>query len=225
MFSVFVFLDIVLLSLQVFEDATEAVFWIELTDFLRYFTIMDVCRLHQDWNEWRGSGTFSLTSPQVIYISVAETSCLDLCLVQPTRRGDSTLAAVDLCVGVVRCGEEDNSPQTVVEFSGRSLLSSVTCSTLVSPGTYMLVPISFLAADHTTPPKYTLACYADKNWCVWEGVGAPDLVSQVLYKVTLSKGQSRDALQGCSVYQLNKKIAGLVIAVENRNPYRFVTLL
>ena len=209
----------------------------ELTDFVRYFTIMDVCRLHQDWNEWRGSGTFSTTSPEIVYISVCETSSLDICLVQPTRRGDASQTAVDLCVGVVRCGDTDNSPQTVVEFSGRSLLTSVTCSTLVSPGTYMIVPMSFLASpdhsgtttppDHsgaTTPPaRYTLVCYADKNWCVWEGVGAVDLVAQVLYKVTESKGEARDALHGCSVYQLNKKIAGLVIAVENRNPHRYLT--
>ena len=190
----------------------------ELTDFVRYFTTLDVCHLHQGWQEWRSTGTLSITSPVVTYISVCETSCLDISLIQTSRRGSSLTSLVDLSVVVLRCGE-DNTPQSVVEYSGRSLLSNVTCSTLVSPGTYMVLPLSFLSPELDT--KYTLVCLADKNWCVWQGPGSADLVADVLYKVTLSKGEHRDALQGCSVYQLNKKVAGLVMAVENRNPHRY----
>ncbi|KAL5267544.1 hypothetical protein ACHWQZ_G004545 [Mnemiopsis leidyi] len=206
-------------ELMVFEDSSEAVFWMELTDFVRYFTTLDVCHLHTGWNEWRRSGTLSVTSPQVTYISVCETSCLDISLIQSSRRGEGAANSVDLCVVVLRCGEGDNSPQTVVEYSGRSLLSNVTCSTLISPGTYMVLPLSFLCPELDT--RYTLVCLADKNWCVWEDTGSPHLLADVLYKVTLAKGEHRDALQGCSVYQLNKKVAGLVMVVENRNPHRY----
>ena len=151
---------------QVFEDSSEAVFWIELTDFVRYFTTLDVCHLHTGWQEWRSSGTLSLTSPPLTYISVGETSCLDVALIQGTRRGSALANVADLSVAVVRCGE-DNSPQGVVEYSGRSLLSNVTCSTLITPGTYMIVPLSLLDRD----TKFTIVCLADKNWCVWEDTG------------------------------------------------------
>lgn len=147
---------------------------------------------------------------------MCETSCLDVALIQGTRRGSALGNVADLSVAVVRCGE-DNSPQVVVEYSGRSLLSNVTCSTLITPGTYMIVPLSLM--DRET--EFTLVCLADKNWCVWEGTGTPDLISEVVYKVTTTKGEHKDALQGCSVYQLNNRVAGLVMAVENRNPNKF----
>ena len=44
------------------------------------------------------------------------------------------------------------------------------------------------------------------------------LTERTIYRVAVAKGEYKEAVAGCSVYSVNKKVAGLIMAVENRHP-------
>jgi len=74
---------------------TDGVFWISFSDMLKYFSAIEVCKLHDDWHDTRLSSFFGATPHAIrpafsmFLISANRPTWLLLQLIQEDERGAS----------------------------------------------------------------------------------------------------------------------------------------
>lgn len=144
----------------------EGIFWISLTDMLKYFDRIDVCKIRDNWRELRLQGEFPCNAKDPVVVSeitVFTPTEMELCLFQEGTRGGATSASpspsgtsgstsptfrrspVDLCVMVFRASKNGIGPLVGkhIGHSKRQVYPFVTCTVMLEPGEYTVVCTAF----------------------------------------------------------------------------------
>eukprot|EP01064_Diplonema_japonicum_P028384 TRINITY_DN4346_c0_g1_i1.p1 TRINITY_DN4346_c0_g1~~TRINITY_DN4346_c0_g1_i1.p1 ORF type:complete len:1097 (+),score=274.82 TRINITY_DN4346_c0_g1_i1:93-3383(+) len=159
------------------SSATEnGAFWIELSDFLEYFSRMDICKTHEDWFSCREEGEFSRAAvpssgtsqfSDAYVLKANSPTWAFLSIVQRDERGaDKGYCYTDTAMTVVRVTKDEAEPDPKHFEHVAAVASSsqriTTCEVMLNkPGTYLVFPMSMRNQNGDT--SFILATWSSKK--------------------------------------------------------------
>lgn len=210
------------------HGSDEGVFWISLEDMIKYFDCVDVCKYQREWTEVMLEGTFASPTNhgQVCHITVFAPTEIDITLFQESNRGSQTesLASLDLWIGVFRAtsGTAEPKPIKYIAHSDRKLKPSVLCNVFLDVGVYLIVPAAFnhwnSGVTYTKPLNYVLSIHSSRVVLTDHIPMTRYSYSDALFLMVEKLGRKHQGIEGVTCYYMSHKLAGLIVAAENRRP-------
>ncbi|XP_061165136.1 calpain-D-like [Saccostrea echinata] len=203
------------------------VFWISIEDVLKYFDSVEICKIRPDWREIRLEGIFPTNASEVfkmVKLTVSKTTEVEVGVFQNGVRGSKNKNLADLCALILR--DSPDGVQTfgsLVACSNRQIKSFGGCNTMLEPGEYVVLPLSFNNFNLSTKPKdrssYVVSIHSSKKIMVEEIETRMQkyeyTLADAIIQLTLSKGKRERVCDKVSIYSLYQW-CGCIIMIENR---------
>ncbi|CAK0880032.1 unnamed protein product, partial [Prorocentrum cordatum] len=174
-----------------------SIFWMSFEDVKEYFAVVDVCRVHDGWEEYRERGWLpcGVGPGEAFDLTVYERTQVDLVLWQEkhimrnSAVGASTNVDVGLAVLRRRGRNEDGSEEfECVDYIKRTLDDCVSQEVILEGGyVYHLVPFCFNQMQAMAPRRVTMVVHASNPVQVQKVTSTWDTLARAAFGVASSK--------------------------------------
>jgi len=199
------------------------IFWMTFDDVKEYFAVVDVCRVHDGWEEYRERAWLpcGVGPGEAFDITVFERTQVDIALWQEkhSRRESAIGGNTNIDVGFALLRKKGENPDGTPEFECIDYIkrSSEDCTSqeLILDGgfVYRIAPLCFNQMQQMAPRRVTVAVHASKPLqlkmvcCGWRDVACASIAAA-------SKGKSSSVAPGIRTTMLQERV-GYLFAVEN----------